>query len=326
MDISRSQQNNKIFRGILNNVVWIILILFIVVCTFSVKGFSNPKNYANILDHSVFIGILAIAECFVLITNHMDLSVESIAAFSAIFSAWMCAQSPAASGLMANPFLTLMIVMIIGALIGLINGFFIVKLKINAFLVTLSTYIIFRGLGVLLTGGKGIAGLSYSFRAITLIRLFGIPLMVYLMIILYIVFYFVLEHTPFGRHIFIIGGNETAAYNFGININKLIYQVFILSGVLSAIAGWLIAAKSNGAAASVANGYLFDVIAAVVIGGVSLSGGFGSLIGVFAGVLLLAVISNTLNILAISPFMTQVIRGLFVLFAIVLDSFKKLLK
>lgn len=135
---------------------------------------------------------------------------------------------------------------------------------------------------------------------------------------------FILENTQFGAPLFIIGGNIDAAYSFGVNVKSIISRVFILSGALAALTDWLITAKANGANPTMASGMLMEVLAAVVIGGVSLKGGSGSLPGVFAGVLLLSSIRSALNIMAISPFITEVIRGLLVLFAIIIDSIKRL--
>jgi ribose transport system permease protein len=150
--------------------------------------------------------------------------------------------------------------------------------------------------------------------------------MVYLMFFLYVVFEFLLRRSRFGRHVYILGGNESAARNFGINVNRLLFKVFILSGVISAFVGWLMAARANGAVASMGRNYLFEVLAAVVIGGVSLTGGEGSLVGVFAGALILSSIHSALNITAMSPFITNVIQGFLIIIAVSLDSLKRMFK
>jgi ribose transport system permease protein len=292
----------------------------------TINGYFSIHNFINIIYHSVFIGFLAIAESFCLISNNLDLSVESVAAFGAIVSAWLCGASPFASGLQVNPFIGLLVAVFSGFIVGVTNGFFTIKLKINPFLVTLSTYIIVRGLALLLTGGKGVSQIPESFKLVNTIKFLNMPLMVYIMLIFFIFFNFILENTRYGKHIFIIGGNVNTAYNFGVNVHKHLFGVFILSGVISGFTGWLMTARASGATPAMASGFLFEVLAAVIIGGVSMTGGVGSLIGVFAGVLLLSSIRSALNILAISPFFTEVIRGLLVLVAIVLDSIKKLFR
>jgi ribose transport system permease protein len=310
-------------RLLLDNLVWLILIAAILAFSVGIRGFANPQNYINIVYHAVFIGILAIAQTFALVSGQIDLSVESVAGFSAILSAYLAGASRFASGLHLDPYLTLLIVLALGAAVGFVNAFFVTRLRIDAFLVTLSTYIIVRGLALSLTEGKGVTALPDSFRIVDTIQLAGIPLMVFLMIGLYLAFFFAMMNTRFGRHVYVIGGNASAAQNFGINVRGVLFRVFILSGALSALAGWLITARSDGATPAAANGFLFEVIAAAVIGGVSLQGGIGTLLGVFAGVLLLSSIHTALNMMAISPFVSDVIRGLLVLVAIVLDSLKR---
>ena len=322
----KDQGNKRIFRWVINNIVWIILIVIIVMFSITIPGFVSVGNYINIVYHSVFIGILAIAVSYCLISNNLDLSVESMAGFGAIVSAYLCGSSVFASGYRVNPYLGLLIVMGIGAMLGMINAFFVLKLNINSFLVTLSTYIIVRGIVVLLTGGQGVSRLPDSFRLIDTIRVLDIPLMVYLMFVFYFIFQYILRNTRFGRHIYIIGGNSTAAYNFGVNVKGTILRVFILSGMLAGFTGWLIAARTNGATPTSANGFLFETLAAVIIGGVSMTGGVGSLTGVIGGVILMSALHSAINILAISPFVTEVVRGSLVLIAIVLDSLKRLLR
>jgi len=314
-----------VVRGFLNNIVWIIFIVLLLVFSLSIKNFLSLENYIGIIYHSVFIGILAIAETYVLISGNMDLSVESTAAFAVIISVWLCA-SYNASGLLLNTWLGFLIVLIAGALIGAFNAFFIVNLKINSFIVTLGTYILVRALAIWITSSRGMNHLPAAFRFIDVTKFLNIPLMVYLMIFLYILFELVLRRTRFGRHIFVIGGNVNAAYNFGINVNRTLYKVFILSGMIAALAGWLIAARANGATGNTGSGFLFEILAAVVIGGVGLAGGVGSLTGVFAGALILSTIHSALNITAASPFITGVVRGALILVAVSLYALKRMFK
>jgi len=318
------ERKRRFTRGVLNNIVWLILALCIVIFSSTINGYFSIENYKNILSNSAFLGILAVAESFCLISGNMDLSVESVAGYSAIFSAWLTGSSLSSSGFNINPFIVLVLCLAIGVIVGFINSYIILKFKINAFLVTLSTYIIVKGLAIALTGGAGVSMLPDSFRSVDTIKFLGISLIPIIMIVIYIFFHFILENTKFGAHIFIIGGNINAAYNFGVNVKSVIFKVFILSGALSALSGWLMTAKANGANPTMASGMLFEVLAAVVLGGVSLQGGVGSLLGVFAGVLVLSSIRSALNIMAVSPYITEVIRGSLVLFAILIDSIKRL--
>lgn len=319
-------RGRRLLRRFLDNIVWIILVLALLLFSTTIDGFFSTRNFINIVYHSVFIGILAIAETYCLVAGRMDLSIESVAAFGSMLGAWLAGSSQFASGLhLATPY-TVLIVLAFGCLVGIINGILVVRLKIDAFLVTLSMYITVRGLALWLTGGKGVSQLPTVFRLVDTVKIAGIPLMVYLMFLFYVVFFFILVNSRFGRHLFVIGGNVDAAYKHGIRVDSVLIRVFVLSGVLAAFSGLLMAARADGSSAAAATGFLFDVLAAIVIGGVSLQGGVGSLVGVFAGVLLLGSIRSALNILAISPFVTDIIRGLLVLFAIVLDSLKRMLQ
>lgn len=326
MKISIESRYQKFARFLLNNIAWVIFIILFIAFSIGIDGFFSFQNFRNIIYHSVFIGTLAIAQTYVVISGNLDLSVESTAAASAIVGVWLTASSVTASGLEMNTLLAFIIVMSIGAFVGAFNAFFIIKLKLNSFLVTLATFILIRGLAIFMTKGIGMNDLPFAFRFLASVRWFGFPIMVFLMLVMFIFFEYILRSTRFGRHIFVIGGNINAGINFGINVNNLILKVFILSGAISALTGWLMAARINGANASIGDGFLFEVLAAVVIGGVSLGGGSGSLVGVFAGVLIINSITNALNITAVSPYLTAVIRGSLILVAISLDSLKRAFK
>jgi len=313
-------------RWILDNLVWVILLILLVAFSIAIPGYFGTTIFVNIVYHGVPIGLLAIGETVVLITGNMDLSIEPVAGFAAVFSAWLSGTSLYASGLHIDPTISLALCLCVGAIVGVINAFIILRFHVDSFLATLSTYIIIQGLSLLLTGGTGVSLLPNSFRLVDTVRIFSIPLMVYMMLALYAAFFFMLTRTQFGRHLFVVGGNPDAAYNFGIDVNKVVLKAYIICGILAGLAGWIIAARTNGATPTAANGYLFDTLAAVVIGGVSLKGGFGSLVGVFGGVLLLSSVSTALVLMAISPFAVNVIRGGLVLFAVVLDATKRALR
>ena len=177
----------------------------------------------------------------------------------------------------------------VGIVIGAINGILVVRLGINAFIVTLASYIFVRGMVVALSGGRSVYGLPDAMRVMAVDRILGIPLLAWMLIVTYVVFALILTRTPFGRHLFLIGGNVTAAFRAGIKVGGAVLVTFILSGALAGFAGWLLASRTAGATANLGIGMLFQAFAAVVIGGVSLKGGYGRLSGVFAGVLLLLI-------------------------------------
>ena len=185
---------------------------------------------------------------------------------------------------------------------------------------------LFRSLALILTKARSIFELPPDMRIVANATLVGIPVLVVILVVVYLFFNFVLTRTRFGRHVYLVGGNPAAPFRAGIKVNRLTYQVFILSGALAALAGWLLAARTNGATPNLGLGMLFEAFAAVVIGGVSLAGGVGRLSGVFAGALLLSSISTAINIIGLEPQYMQVIRGGLMLIAVLLDSLKRALR
>ena len=315
-----NSKKKEIFLWVLNNIVWFILIAIIIIFCLTIKGFNQWSVYRNIVYHSVFIGILAIAEALCIISREMDLSVESVMALSAVITAYLAGTSPDASGLYLNGITTFGIILLMGIFIGALNGFFIIKMKISSFIITLAGYLIFRAVGLVVTKGRGVFNISKDIVVVARTNIGPIPLMIIILLAIYVIFHLFLTKTKLGRYIHFIGNNREACYNAGIKISKVLFSVFILSGILSAIAGWLMAARMNGCSPSLGTGMLFEAMAAVVIGGVSMQGGMGKLTGVFAGAILLSSISTVIAIVGINPFYTNIIRGGLIIFAVILDS------
>ncbi len=312
----------RLLEFLLDHLVWLILVIILVVFSLTIDRFFQIGIFLNILQHATFVGLIAIGLSFCIMAGHMDLSIESVMAFAAMLAAWLAAARGSASGLELAPWVTFLMVCGFGAASGAFNGLLVIRFHINAFIVTLATYIAIRGLGLVLTGGRSMYGLPDSFRGVATTHLFGVPLLVVILILAYVLFSVVLTRTRFGRWVYLVGGNPTAPYRAGIPVERVLWSVFILSGVLAAIAGWLLAARSNGATPNLGLGMLFEAFAAVVIGGVSLRGGVGRLSGVFAGVLLLSAIDTAINVVGLEPYYMQVIRGGLMLVAVLLDSVK----
>jgi len=312
----------RLIEFALDHLVWFILVVILIICSLTIDRFFQIGIFLNILQHATFVGILAIGLAFCIIAGHMDLSVESVMAFSAMLGAWLAATSASAGGLGAPTILVLGACLAFGAMAGAFNAYLVVRLGINAFIVTLATYISIRGLGLILTGGRSIYGLPDSFRGIAAISVGGVSLLIIILLIAYLVFSVLLTRTRFGRYIYLVGGNQMAPFRAGIDVQRTLFAVFILSGVLAAFAGFLLASRTNGATPNLGLGMLFEVFAAVVIGGVSLKGGVGRLSGVFAGVLLLSTIDTAINVMGLDASYMQVIRGGLMLLAVMLDSLK----
>jgi ribose transport system permease protein len=312
----------RLLNALLDHLVWLILAIILLIFSLTIESFFQIGIFLNILQHATFVGLIAIGLSFCIIAGHMDLSVESVMAFAAMLAAWLAATRGSASGLELDPWLTLLLAMLFGAAAGAFNGVLVIRFQINAFIVTLATYIAIRGFGLVLTGGRSMYGLPDGFRAVATTDLAGLPLLVVILTAAYVVFNVILTRTRFGRYVYLIGGNVSAPFRAGIRVERVLYMVFILSGVLAAIAGWLLAARTNGATPNLGLGMLFEAFAAVVIGGVSLRGGIGRLSGVFAGVLLLSAIDTAINVMGLEPYYMQVIRGGLMLLAVLLDSAK----
>lgn len=306
----------------LNNLIWLILIVMLIPFAL-IPGFFDSRNLANILSHSVFIGLMAIGEAIVLISGGLDLATESTLAFTAMLAAWLMGTGAPASGFGVHPAVALAAMLLAGGLIGLLSGIFIVKFKMEAFIVTLAGMIILRGATILFTNGQAIVRLPKLFRVGSTISVGSLPLAVLIMFALYILFWFVTTRTVYGRHLLAVGGNDDTAFAFGIKTGLVRIKAYVISGVLSATAGWLLASRMDAVTPSLATGMGFEVISAAVIGGVSLSGGSGSLVGVFGGVLLLGAIDSALNILAVNPYYVSILRGVIIFLAVFLDAAKR---
>ncbi len=320
-----------ILSFLLDHLVWFVLLIGLVVLSTTIDKFFQVGIFLNIAKQATFVGVMAIGLAMVLISGHLDLSNESVMAFAAMFTAWLVATGgPPALGLGIHPALILLIALAIGAAVGWLNGVLVVKVKINAFIVTLATWMIFRGLVHVVSGGRTPRSLPDLWRGVALTNLpiptpwgtLAVPLFIVILVLTFVFFSFVLERTQFGRYIYLIGGNTTAPFRAGIPVDRIIIYVFVLAGLLSGFSGWLLAARMDSVSANLGIGLLFEVFAAVVIGGVSLHGGVGRLSGVFAGVLLLSTISTAINIMRIPVEFERVIFGTILLFAVLLDSGK----
>ncbi|WP_108659166.1 ABC transporter permease [Acuticoccus kandeliae] len=327
-DASRLGPRARAVLGfVLDNLVWLILVVVLVAFSLAIPRFFQIGILLNILEQSTFVGVIAVGLSLTLIAGHMDLSVESVMAFAAMAVALTFGTGGAGAGLELTPaFLafpvSLAMALAVGGLIGLFNGTLVVRFGINAFIVTLGSYIFVRGMVVALSGGRSVYGLPDALRVMAVDRIAGIPLMAWVLILVFALFAFILGRTPFGRHLIMIGGNPMATFRAGIDVKRTVTIAFILSGVLAGLAGWLLASRTAGATANLGIGMLFQAFAAVVIGGVSLKGGQGRLSGVFAGVLLLTSIQTAINVMGMPPHFTQMIQGSLVLAAVLLDALK----
>jgi len=292
----------------------LILVVFVSVMN---PSFLEPLNILNLLRQVSLNALIAFGMTFVILTGGIDLSVGAILALSSALTAGMIV-----SGF--DPMLAILIGALLGAIFGAVNGLLITKGKMAPFIATLATMTLFRGLTLVYTEGNPITGLGDNI----LFQLFGrgyflgIPVPAVTMIVTFVVLYILLHKTPFGRKTYAIGGNEKAALISGIKVPRVKVLIYSLSGFLAALAGAILTSRLNSAQPTAGESYELDAIAAVVLGGTSLSGGKGRIFGTMIGVLIIGVLNNGLNLLGVSSFYQQVVKGIVIIIAVLLDRKK----
>jgi len=293
------------------------LIALIIFISFMNPSFLQPQNILNLLRQVSINALIAFGMTFVILTGGIDLSVGSSLALSSALTAGMVMGG-------VPTVIAIIIGCLIGALLGAINGFLITLGKMAPFIATLATMTLFRGLTLVYTEGNPITGLGESavFRMMGRGYVIGIPFPVVIVLIVFAFLFVVLHKTPFGRKTYAIGGNEKASLISGIKVNRMKVIIYSISGSLSALAGIILASRLNSAAPTAGSAFELDAIAAVVLGGTSLAGGKGRIVGTLIGVLIIGTLNNGLNLLGVSPFYQQVAKGVVIAFAVLLDRKK----
>lgn len=311
---SRPSFGRRLGSWALNHGALVGLIILCIGLFIATPVFLTVPNIINVGIQAAVVAIMAFGMTFVIVTSGIDLSVGSVAALSAMVSAWMFANA----GLPG--WLTLIIGLFIGLLAGAVSGLAIAYGKLPAFIATLAMMSVARGLTLVISGGTPIATLG----AVNVLGddLGPIPVPVIMLALAGVVCWFVLSRTVLGRSLYAIGGNEEAARLSGIPVRRILVCVYALAGLFAALAGLVLAGRLSSAQPQAGLGYELDAIAAVVIGGASLSGGSGRASGTFIGAVLLAVIRNGLNILNVSSFWQQVVIGCVIALAVGFDVFR----
>ena len=288
--------------------------LVIILMIISPNAFAQPRNLINIVKQASINGILSCGMMFVIIAGGIDLSAGSTIALAGVVAAF-CAQNPD-----GNIFLPLIAAILAGAAVGAVNGIGVAYLNLPPFIITLATMTGVRGLALILSGGSPVYGLNKPFEHMTSFFLFGkIPLLAVYFILIVLISGFILTKTVFGRRVYAIGGSETTAKVSGINVKRYKLIVYTICGIMSGIAGLLVASRTVQGSPTAGEGYEMDAIAAVVIGGISMSGGAVKWYGTIIGALLLAVIGNGLDILGVSSNYQKIIKGVIIAVAVYLD-------
>lgn len=325
---------------LLNYALYIVLFIMIVFFVVKEPGFLSLKNFTNILSQASTRGILALGVAGLIVLQGTDLSAGRILGFTAIISASLLQSSTYASRMYPNlPVLPLILPMfiaiVVGGIFGAINGFGVAKLKVHAFIITLGTQLIAYGASCLYIdrpplGAQPVANLDERYTSFVngYLRLGSveIPYLVFYLAIVAAIMWFVWNKTKLGKNMFAIGGNPEAAAVSGVNLVKNIMFIFIISGVLYGLAGFLEAARAGSTTTSTGFNYELDAISACVVGGVSFTGGIGTIPGVLIGTVLLQVINYGLNFIGVNAYWQYIIRGLIIIVAVSLDVRKYIAK
>lgn len=294
--------------------VIVVILLCLLFGAFN-SDFLTGDNLRNIFLAVAVVGIMAIGQCFVLIAGEIDLSVGSVLGFSGVCGAWLMQEG-------WDPVLGIIGGILAGAACGTVTGFIVVYLKVNSFIVTLGMLSIARGLTEVITGGLPIE-VPGSITFLGQGEAIGIPVAVMIFVALVLIFQFVLSRSVAGQRVRAVGDNAEAARISGIPLNRTRLLVFVLSGMLAGIAGIVYTTQVGVAEAQAGTGQELDVIAAVVIGGASLSGGRGSVVGAMLGAFLLGALRNAFILLQLSPFLQKVSIGLVIILAAIFDQVRQ---
>jgi len=295
------------------------LILEVILFSVFSPYFFTAENILNVTLQTSITAIIAAGMTFVILTAGIDLSVGAMVAFSGVIVTSILK--------LGIPFylsfpLCLLAGILIGICSGSVAGLFVTRFNITPFIVTLALMTILRGGAYIYTGGRPIWGLPEEFSFLGSGRLFGVPVPTIIMLCIYLCAFVVLRHTKFGRYVYAVGGNKEAARLAGININRVLWSVYLICGILAAISGVLLASRMNSGQPNAGLMYEMDVIAAVVVGGTSLFGGRGSIVGTFLGAMLIGVLRNGLNLLNVGSYVQMVVLGMVILLAVLLDQLR----
>ena len=308
---------------------FIALAALVIILSLISAEFRQPSNLLNLLRQASFNGLIAVGMTCVILSDGIDLSVGSTFALSAV----VCAEL-----LMAGfpAFAAIIIALIVGTLLGAISGLLVTKGRLQPFIATLITMTAYRGLAMIITDGKPISRLAANISSESgafLFKLIGkgniassfnpdlkIPIPAIILVLVFAIFYFILNRTCFGRRIYATGSNEKCATLVGVNTTRVRIMVYSISGFLAALAGLIMISRVDSAQPTLGDGYELDAIAAVALGGTSMSGGRGKIIGTVAGVLIIVVLNNGLNILEVTSYYQDVIKAIVILVAVLSDS------
>lgn len=308
---------NKILSQLKDKAIWVVFVILFIGFALANHRFLSTSNLFTIARQVSMYGIASIGMTFVILIAGIDLSTGSIITIVNIVCAYLMVNSgfSMAAAVICSIFMA--------TLIGVLNGFLVSSIGIPALIATFATQIIFEGAAYLLSGGTPVYGFDERFKVIGQGYVGPIPVPVIIMVCCFAIGAFILNKTYFGRYFYAVGGNEEAARLSGIRVGYIKYLIYALSGLFAGLAGIVMLSRTNSAQPTAGKGYEFDVITCVVLGGVSVSGGYGKISNVVAGVLIIGILTNGMVLLNVSTYMQMVVKGVVLALAVGFDCFQR---
>lgn len=325
----------KFLNYVKSNPIVVMLVIVAIIVGFTKDNFFSWKNFGNLMSNTAVRFLIALGVSGCLITKGTDLSAGRQVGLAACLAGILIQRGDYSGRLTSLPqmnmFVVLLIVVIIGALLGLLNGAIITMLKVPPFITTLGTQTIVYGLCLVATDAQPIGGFQKSFIDLINGRIgnsngFHLPYLLFVAALFGVIFWFLYNKMRHGKYMYAIGGNEVAAEVSGVNTTKTLMIIYTTAGIMYAIAGWLLAGKTGGASTSMGMGYELEAIAACTIGGVSTTGGIGTVSGVLVGVLVFELLKIVLQFLGVNPYYNYIVQGIVIVVAVALDVRKYLAK
>lgn len=324
----KKSNNNQLLMTLLKGRTFIVLIVLCVFFSFASKSFLSVATLTMVAKHVALFGILGIGMTFVIITGGIDLSVGSVVGLTGMLAGGLIQEGLTVGGktLYFNVPAIVVLMMIFGLLIGAVNGLIITKLGVAPFIATLGTMYICRGFANLRSGGATFSNISgyeelgnTGFKVLGS-NMFGIPAGVYIFAVLAVIFAVLLKKIPFGWHVLAVGGNERSARLSGIRADKVKILVYMISGFCAAWVGIINTAQLSAAQPASGDGWEMNAIAATVLGGTSMAGGSGTIVGTIVGAFVIGVINDGMTMCGVSEFWQKVIRGIVIILAVIIDQ------
>lgn len=303
----------KVLYHLKDKAIWIVFIALFIAFSIANSRFIAPSNLITIVRQVSMYGIASIGMTFVILIAGIDLATGSIITLINIVCAWLMVR------LGINMWVAILISLALATLIGTLNGFMVSTVKIPALIATFASQTVFEGISYLISGGTPVYGFDERFKVIGQGYVGPIPIPVIIMIVCFAVGSFILNKTYFGRYFYAVGGNEEAARLSGIRVGRIKYLIYSLSGFFAGLAGIVMLSRTNSGQPTAGKGYEFDVITCVVLGGVSVSGGYGKFSNVIAGVLIIGVLTNGMVLMNVSSYVQMVVKGVILALAVGFD-------